>query len=98
MVLPVAIREGMGPTFVKAYHVARQGYNQREMVIEPLLAEVRETVAGVALLRGEEALTGLKLVESYDTAVAKVTQGAADLTRHGTAVLLCLARLLDTTA
>ena len=98
MVLPDALREGVSPTSVKAYLLARKGYNQREKVIEPLLTEVREMMAGVALLRGGEALTGKRLVEAYNTAVAKVTQGAAELTRHGTVVLLCLARVMDTTA
>ena len=98
MVLPDVIRGEVSPIYVKAYLLARKGYNQREKVIEPLLTEVREMVAGVALQRGGEALTGRELIEAYDTAVAKVTQGAAELTRFGTVVLLCFARLMDATA
>ena len=98
MFLPDAFRGEVNPVFGKAYLLARKGYNQREKVIEPLLTEVREMVAEVALQRGGEALTGQERIEAYDTAVAKVTQGAAELTRYGTVVLLCFARLMDTTA
>ena len=98
MILPDIVRGEVSSEHLEAYLSARRGFNQQEKVIEPLLTEVREMVAGVAIQRGGEALKGHELVEAYDTALVKVTQGVAELTRYAEVVLLCFARMMDDTA